>query len=100
MYVKKEYNNSEYKYYFNNDNILIVTNKNCYQNYNNQYCDCYLYNYKERIGTKARACSVNQNLYEIDYKNIKDKDINNIYSIAMFIIGILIAIMVKVIIWR
>ena len=100
MYVKDEYNNPKYKYYLNNDNILIVTNNNCYQNYNTQYCDCYLYDHKDRIGSKARACNINQNLYEIDYNNIKDKDIFNMYSIAMFIIATLIAIMVKVIIWK
>ena len=100
MYVKEEYNNANYKYYFNNDNLLIVTNNNCYLNYNNQYCDCYLYNYKERLASKARACNVNQNLYEIDYNNIKDKDINNMYSIAMIIIALLFAMMVKVILWK
>ena len=100
MYVKEEFNNSNYRYYFNNDNILIITNKNCYQNYNTQYCDCYLYNEREKIGSKAKSCNVNQTLYEIDYKNIKDKDLNNIYSIAMFIIAILFAMMIKVVLWR
>lgn len=101
MYVKEEYNNSNYKYYFNNDNILIVTNKNCYQNYNSQFCDCYLYNYKERLGSKARECNVNQNLYEIDYSNIKNRDIFNIYNIAIVIIALLFVIMIKeLLVWK
>ena len=95
MYVKDEYNNSQYKYYFNNDNILIVTNNNCYQNFNNQYCDCYLYNVKKSIGSEAKSCNVNQNLYEINYNNIERKNNFDINTITIVVIAILFTIMIS-----
>ena len=37
IYIPNEYINQNYKYTIAGDEITIITNENCYKNYNNQY---------------------------------------------------------------
>lgn len=40
-YLPTELINSKYKYTLSDGVIRVITNNNCYQNYNSTYCDCY-----------------------------------------------------------
>lgn len=103
LYVPSDYINSSYSYRFNGDYITIITNSNCYNNYNTQYCDCYQYNYKNNVMSTSYSCNTNNNSPIIPYTSIVD-DVNyssyikeqymwekGIY-LGIFILGILLAI--------
>lgn len=98
MYLPEEYLNENYTYYLNGNNILILTNRNCYTNYNTSYCDCITYNPEMKIITEARSCNTNQNLYEINSNTFIEKDIYNIWNIIPFVLALLffIALMIGV----
>jgi len=106
IYIPQNYNNSYYSYRFNSDNyIYIITNQNCYTQYNTTYCDCYNYNYKENVVSQAFTCNTNSNNgYIIPYESItsninyNDRIVERFIQdkgiiIGMFIIGIIIAIL-------
>lgn len=59
IYIPNEYINENYKYTINQDEITIITNENCYTNYNNQYCDCRKYNERYNIITETYQCNRN-----------------------------------------
>lgn len=40
-YLPSDLINSNYLYNVSNNYIVVRTNRNCYQNYNTTYCDCY-----------------------------------------------------------
>lgn len=105
IYVPEDYIDSDYKYNFNGDYIIIRTNNNCRTSYNTIYCDCYAYNYKTNVISEAYECTynsssnqtisntyissdINDSMY-IRERYIQDKAIN----IGIFIIGIIIAIL-------
>lgn len=104
IYIPSDKINSNYSYRFNGDYIDIITNQNCYTNYNTTYCDCYRYNYKENIMSQTYSCSTNNNNPIINYQLITS-DINyssairekytqdKIIGIGIFIIGIIFAIL-------
>lgn len=107
IYIPEEYINEQYKYIIDNDNIItIITNKNCYTNYNTEYCDCYKYNINQNIISEVNACNKNQTNGIINNENITN-DINynpriinqyyqdNILSIIMIATIILIVTMFK-----
>ena len=106
IYIPEEYNNQNYKYTISNDEITIITNENCYTNYNSTYCDCYRYNERYNIITKAYSCNNNVGNYQIEYSNISSnvndsyritRDYVNEYTILIgtMIIAILITTMFK-----
>lgn len=75
IYIPNNYNNQNYSYRINGDNILIITNNNCYTNYNTTYCDCNTYNYKNNVVSETYACNTNNNNPTIAYTSITS-DIN------------------------
>lgn len=106
IYIPTNLINQNYQYRFNGENITIVTNNNCYNNYNTTYCDCYTYNYKNNITTNSYQCSTNASntTQIIPYTKITD-DPNysemirnnymqeNLIYAGIFIIGIVFAIL-------
>lgn len=106
IYIPQELNNYNYRYFLNNNNIQILTNNNCYTNYNTTYCDCYLYSQELNISTNSYSCSINYNATNsIDYSkitsdlennlNITNQYINlNIMQLIMIILGILFALFI------
>lgn len=81
IYIPTTYNSQNYKYTISGDEITIITNNNCYQNYNTTYCDCYRYNERYNIITESYACNSNPNNYIIDNDYISS-DINDSYRIT------------------
>ena len=104
IYIPSNYVNQNYTYRFNGDYIIIVTNQNCYQNYNTTYCDCRSYNYKNNIVSEAYACSTSSNNTQIISYSSISTDINDslyirevyeqdkIIGIGIFILGLIFAI--------
>lgn len=75
IYIPNEYINEEYKYTISGDEVTIITNENCYTNYNNQYCDCRKYNEKYNIITEKYQCNRNTSNYILN-SNQFTSDIN------------------------
>lgn len=75
IYIPIEYNNSNYRYYENGNYIRIVTNNNCYTQYNTTYCDIYDYNVERNLISKTYTGNNNPNLVEIDRQYVTS-DIN------------------------
>lgn len=75
IYIPTEYNNENYKYTISNDEITIITNKDCRTQYSSTYCTCYRYNERYNIVTKGYECNANPNNYIINYDYITS-DIN------------------------
>lgn len=107
IYVPQSLNNTQWIYRFSGDNyIVIITNQNCYTNYNTTYCECIYYNYKENIESERYTCNRDSGNYQINYNKITS-DIN--YSdriigyfighksiiLGIFILGILIALLMS-----
>lgn len=103
IYIPADYINSNYSYRFDGDYITIITNNNCYTQYNTQYCNCYRYNWKNNVMSNVINCNTNSNLAEIPIESISE-DINysryikeqwiwdkGIY-LGIFILGILLAV--------
>lgn len=77
IYIPKEMNNTNYKYLIDSGDIItIITNENCYTNYNTEYCDCYKYNIRHNIISQGNACNRNQTTGIIKQEYITS-DINN-----------------------
>ena len=81
IYIPSEYINEYYKYTISGDEITIITNNNCYNNYNNEYCDCMRYNEKYNIITEVYQCNRNPSNYIISSNQLTD-DINYSYRIT------------------
>ena len=81
IYIPTEYLNENYKYTISGDEITIITNENCYTNYNNTYCDCIRYNEKYNIKTEKYECNRNPNNYILNSSQLTD-DINYSYRIT------------------
>lgn len=81
IYIPSEYINENYKYTISGDEITIITNNNCYNNYNNQYCDCMKYNEKYNIITEVYQCNRNPSNYILSSNQLTD-DINYSYRIT------------------
>lgn len=77
IYIPEEMINDNYKYVIDSGDIVtIITNENCYTNYNTEYCDCYKYNIRHNIISKGNACNRNQKNGIISNEYITN-DINN-----------------------
>lgn len=106
IYIPNEYNNTNWKYYENGNYIRIVTNNNCYTQYNTTYCDIYDYNVERNLISKTYTGNNNPNLVEID-KQYVTSDINysthireifiqdKITMLGVIAIGILFAILLS-----
>ena len=81
IYIPTEYINENYRYTISNDEITIITNENCYTNYNNQYCDCMKYNEKYNIITEVYQCNRNPSNYILNSNQLTD-DVNYSYRIT------------------
>ena len=75
IYIPSEYINENYKYTVSGDEITIITNENCYTNYNNEYCDCMRYNEKYNIITNVYQCNRNPSNYILSSNQVTD-DVN------------------------
>lgn len=104
IYIPSQYVNSNYSYRFNGDFIDIITNVNCYSQYNTTYCNCYRYNWKTNVISDTYSCSTNNNNPVINYnyitsdinysESIREKYIQDkMLYIGIFIIGIIFAIL-------
>lgn len=81
IYIPSEYINEQYKYTISGDEITIITNENCENNYNSQYCDCIRYNEKYNIVTNRYSCNRNPNNYILSSNQLTD-DVNYSYRIT------------------
>lgn len=59
IYIPEDYNKNNWKYTINNDTITIITNENCYNQYNSTYCDCRQFNMKYNLITEPYSCNSN-----------------------------------------
>lgn len=75
IYIPNEYINQNYRYTISGDEITIITNENCYTNYNNQYCDCMRYNERYNIITERYECNRNPSNYILSSSQLTS-DIN------------------------
>ena len=102
IYIPEQYNNQSYKYILDGENINIITNKNCYTNYNTTYCDTYKYNMRTNVITEPYPSNSNQTNNIIKYEYITSDINNNTYikdrymnyigvSLLMILIGIMFA---------
>lgn len=106
IYIPQEYNKENYRYFEDGDYIRIITNENCYTQYNTTYCNIYDYNVEKNLISKTYTGNNNPNLVEIDRQYISS-DINysphirqiyiqNKVSIGMILaIGIIFAILLS-----
>lgn len=77
IYIPEKMNKTNYKYIIDSGDIItIITNENCYTNYNTEYCDCYKYNIRHNIISQGNACNRNQTNGIISQEYITS-DINN-----------------------
>ena len=81
IYIPSEYINQNYKYTISGDEITIITNNNCYTNYNSTYCDCIRYNERYNIKTEVYECNRNPSNYILNSNQLTD-DINYSYRIT------------------
>lgn len=106
VYIPSEYINENYKYTLNQDEITIITNENCYTNYNNQYCDCIKYNEKYNIVTERYQCNRNPSNYiisssqlteDVNYSTRITNEYKNNYIVlyGIVIIALLFVVMTK-----
>lgn len=79
IYIPEKYINENYKYIIDNEDIIIITNNNCNQNYNTTYCDAIRYNQRENILTEPYQININQNNNIISIEHITSDMINNTY---------------------
>jgi hypothetical protein len=76
IYIPSELNNSNYQYKISDDHIIVITNRNCYTQYNSTYCDCYYYNYKNNLTSSTYTCNTNNSSTSLNYSSISS-DIND-----------------------
>lgn len=63
-YLPNNLINSNYKYTISNGVIRVITNNNCYQNYNSTYCDCYdVYLNNDYLVSNSVSCNFNPTSY-------------------------------------
>ena len=68
IYLPEWANQNGWQYYFNNHDIIVYTNQNCYQNYNTTYCDCYrIQTDNHYLHSDSYSCSYNN---KYNYTNI------------------------------
>lgn len=102
LYIPDEYLNSSFKYYFNNNTnrITIITNNDCYSQYNSNYCSCYMYDVDNNIVSESYSCNTNSSLPIISFDSLTNdinysnniKDIyfsNTIIYLLMFVVALL-----------
>ena len=77
VYIPSTFKNSNYKYRLYSDYITIITNNNCYQNYNSTYCTCYNYYYDINIVTDSFECSYSTNTTNFINYNSLSSDVND-----------------------
>ena len=101
IYIPTTYLNQNYRYTLNNNEITIITNKNCYTNYNSTYCDCYRYNEMYNVITESYSCNSNPGNYELAFTSLSDnlndsyritRDFTNDYNILIGIVLIAIGV--------
>lgn len=102
IYIPAEMLNSNFTYYYDDYFITIVTNNNCYTQYNSTYCDCNKFILSNNVITDTYVCNISQNLPKIQYSSLSDNvndslTINNLYLsntivyLLMFILALLFA---------
>lgn len=102
IYIPQEYNNNNFRYFENGNYIRIVTNRNCYTQYNTTYCDVYDYNIERNLISITYQGNANPNLVEINKQyissdiNYSDRIVTRFYQdksilLLMFILGIVFA---------
>lgn len=100
-YLPTEYINSNYKYTISNGVIRVITNNNCYQNYNSTYCDCYdVYINNDYLVSNSTSCNntpatyVSSNTFTDDFYYRVDFDKILIIFLIMSIFIVLIPLKV------
>ena len=73
IYVPSQYINQNYKYTLNGDNLTIITNQNCTNNYNTTNCECYILDLKYNvIKNQSNQCNYNPSNNIISYSSISN----------------------------
>lgn len=63
-YLPSNLINSDYKYQLNGDYFKVITNQNCYTQYNSTYCDCFnVYPHLDYIVSEKSSCNTNVNSF-------------------------------------
>ena len=86
IYIPNDYINESYSYYFNGDYINIITNNDCYTQYNSTYCSCYQYNRENNVVSESYSCNISSNLPKISNESITN-DINYSNSLKTAYLG-------------
>lgn len=90
IFLPGELINSNYKYTLSDGVIRVITNNNCYNNYNTTYCDCYdVYLNNDYMVSNVINCNNNPTNYVTSVRFTDDyyyrKDLSDIL-LSFFII--------------
>lgn len=93
LYMPSEYINSNYIYFYNNNDIIVNTRQNCYNQYNTTYCDCFhVFINNNYVTSNTYQCSTTSNNSIISYDRFSS-DIFNLPNFSnIFIIYISIVV--------
>lgn len=72
-YLPSDLINQNYKYRINNNYYVVITNDNCYTNYNTTYCDCVnVFPQLDYIISETYSCSTTQSTNYVSYNKFTD----------------------------
>lgn len=96
-YLPSDYINNSYRYVLSDDHIRIITNENCYTQYNNTYCNCFdIYPRYDYITSGTSSCNINTTFVDSSQFNSDwhyRPDAHNIIMYASFYIVLTIFIL-------
>lgn len=104
QYIPQGYINNNWIYQYNGDYVHIITDQQCYTNYNVQYCNCINYNWKTNVMEILYQCRRSEQYSSLDTQSLTSdinysETITNYYvkdksmQIGIIIIGIIFAIL-------
>lgn len=97
VFIPGELIDNDYKYTISDGIIRVITNNNCYTNYNTTYCDCYdVFINNDYMVSNSISCNYNPTNYVTSLRFTNDifyrKDLNDIllsfFIILLFSFGI------------
>lgn len=102
IYIPDEMLDSNFSYYYDDNYITIITDNNCYTQYNSTFCDCNRFILSNNVVTDSYSCNINQNLPKLNYNSLSDNindslTLNHLYLsntivyLLMFILALFFA---------
>ena len=102
LYIPTDYLNTNYSYHINGNYIDIITNNNCFTQYNSTYCDCYKLSTLNDVVSDSYSCNISTNNPKISYDSLSSDIIysdnirttyysNTLIYLVMFILALVFA---------